>query len=489
MKKNNLSFRGFYLLVIFIPQIISAQNPGEPFHPETADRAKNIHSTGHRLLWENPDSTIYNVIYFSSDTALVAQMDESVKLYDGAPNTVYDTVHLNLVEPLAWSKKYYWRVVEVYQSGNVAGPVWQFKTMPDPVCEYEVFFDDFENGLGNWTVTNDGGTCVWNTIYGGSRPYTLPQQSEGMVLSADADLCGSGTTTLTTITLDTTINNPFHGIVIEFDNDWRILNSDDAAYVEVSTDDGENWNIVWSQVGVSLRNTHEIVYVNEYHGENLIRFRTVQPGWDWWWAIDNVQIYESCPLTQYYPPYNLKLHTVSQPSPKVELSWEISNMASGFYISRKDGLPTDTSSYVQLAIVNSNVTNFADTTVEYDHIYTYRIFTFTAGSCNEATAYIPDNVVSTGNEPRIPAEFVLYQNYPNPFNPTTSLQYSTGSRQFVTLKVYDILGKEIATIVNEEKPAGVYVVEFDGGILTSGIYYYQLKAGNYTETKKMVLMK
>jgi hypothetical protein len=86
-------------------------------------------------------------------------------------------------------------------------------------------------------------------------------------------------------------------------------------------------------------------------------------------------------------------------------------------------------------------------------------------------------------------EFSLSQNYPNPFNPTTSLQYTIGSRQFVTLKVYDLLGREIATLVNEEKPAGEYEVEFDGSALTSGIYFYQLKAGEFTETRKMILLK
>lgn len=85
--------------------------------------------------------------------------------------------------------------------------------------------------------------------------------------------------------------------------------------------------------------------------------------------------------------------------------------------------------------------------------------------------------------------FKLEQNYPNPFNPVTSIQYIVGSQQLITLKVYDILGREVATLVNEEKPAGEYEVEFDGSNLPSGIYFYQLNAGNYIETKKMILMK
>jgi len=103
-------------------------------------------------------------------------------------------------------------------------------------------------------------------------------------------------------------------------------------------------------------------------------------------------------------------------------------------------------------------------------------------------------VVNVENE-NVPATFNLSQNYPNPFNPVTSLQYAIGSRQFVTLKVYDLLGREVETLVNEEKPAGEYEVEFNAanllpkGSLTSGIYFYQLKAGSFAETRKMVLIK
>jgi hypothetical protein len=88
-----------------------------------------------------------------------------------------------------------------------------------------------------------------------------------------------------------------------------------------------------------------------------------------------------------------------------------------------------------------------------------------------------------------PAEFLLSQNYPNPFNPKTKIKYQIAKISFVTIKVYDVLGSEVATLVNEEKPAGSYDVEFIGDELPSGIYFYQLEAGNFIETKKMVLLK
>ena len=102
------------------------------------------------------------------------------------------------------------------------------------------------------------------------------------------------------------------------------------------------------------------------------------------------------------------------------------------------------------------------------------------------------------NDPTIPTEFSLEQNYPNPFNPSTKIKYSVSSvgtsfMKFVQLKVYDILGNEIATLVNEEQPAGNYEVEFNAasGItnLASGIYFYKLTAGSFVQTKKMILLK
>ena len=85
--------------------------------------------------------------------------------------------------------------------------------------------------------------------------------------------------------------------------------------------------------------------------------------------------------------------------------------------------------------------------------------------------------------------FELFQNYPNPFNPVTSIRYAVGSRQYVSIKVYDVLGNEVATLVNEEKPGGSYKVKFDGSNLASGIYICQLKCGSTIQLKKMILLK
>ncbi|MCC6253484.1 MAG: T9SS type A sorting domain-containing protein [Ignavibacteriaceae bacterium] len=92
-------------------------------------------------------------------------------------------------------------------------------------------------------------------------------------------------------------------------------------------------------------------------------------------------------------------------------------------------------------------------------------------------------------EEEIPFQYQLSQNFPNPFNPVTRIRYSIPQSSFVTLKVYNILGKEISTLVNEEKSVGNYEVDFEGGNLTSGIYFYKIESGSFTDTKKFILLK
>ncbi len=90
----------------------------------------------------------------------------------------------------------------------------------------------------------------------------------------------------------------------------------------------------------------------------------------------------------------------------------------------------------------------------------------------------------------LPTEFSLQQNYPNPFNPSTTIEYviPNGVRNLVTLKVYDLLGNEVTTLVNEEKSAGTYQVVFDASALTSGIYFYKLQASSFSQSRKMILL-
>jgi hypothetical protein len=89
----------------------------------------------------------------------------------------------------------------------------------------------------------------------------------------------------------------------------------------------------------------------------------------------------------------------------------------------------------------------------------------------------------------LPAAYRLEQNYPNPFNPTTNIRYSIPQSAFVTLTVFDMVGREVATLVNQEQSAGTYVADFDAANLANGTYFYKIQAGNFSETRKMMVLK
>jgi hypothetical protein len=89
----------------------------------------------------------------------------------------------------------------------------------------------------------------------------------------------------------------------------------------------------------------------------------------------------------------------------------------------------------------------------------------------------------------LPDQFALDQNYPNPFNPATTIRYGIPNAAKVTLKIYNVLGQEVATLVNADQTAGTYNVRFDAGSLASGMYLYRITAGQFVQVKKMLLLK
>ncbi len=104
-----------------------------------------------------------------------------------------------------------------------------------------------------------------------------------------------------------------------------------------------------------------------------------------------------------------------------------------------------------------------------------------------------NSITATGvesyNKDNLPTKYELRQNYPNPFNPSTAISYSILKSGLVTLRIYDILGKEVATLFNGQKTPGNYAVNFNASNLSSGIYFYILESGSFISTKKMVMLK
>ncbi|MBZ0199213.1 MAG: T9SS type A sorting domain-containing protein, partial [Ignavibacteriaceae bacterium] len=119
------------------------------------------------------------------------------------------------------------------------------------------------------------------------------------------------------------------------------------------------------------------------------------------------------------------------------------------------------------------------------HMYAFAShFSNIVGGDRSILTGVKEDVISSQ-----PTEFALSQNYPNPFNPSTSFEYSLAENSFVTVRVFDILGREVATLVNSNKDAGKYRLDFDASNLPSGLYIYELRTENFVQTRKMMLMK
>jgi len=132
------------------------------------------------------------------------------------------------------------------------------------------------------------------------------------------------------------------------------------------------------------------------------------------------------------------------------------------------------------------------TTNEF-HSYQFEDKDLLAGNYQYRFKQIDNNGIfkysPTINVTILPNQFALYQNYPNPFNPSTTISYDLPANDFVTLKIYDVLGNEITTLINEEQPAGYHKINFDASALSSGMYFYTLQSGKIILTNKMILIK
>ena len=135
-------------------------------------------------------------------------------------------------------------------------------------------------------------------------------------------------------------------------------------------------------------------------------------------------------------------------------------------------------------------TTFTDTKIDFDIIYYYAVSAVDYNG-NEGSLSIEINTIITGinSEGIIPDEFILYQNYPNPFNPQTVIRFALPKVSEVTLVIYSLQGEEIERSVEGELNAGYHEIRWNGSAVASGIYIYRIQAGNFVQTRKMVLLK
>ncbi len=193
------------------------------------------------------------------------------------------------------------------------------------------------------------------------------------------------------------------------------------------------------------------------------------------------------------PPTSLT-YNLDKNSGYPNLTWiDNSNNELGFVVERQGNKVGDI--FKAVDTVNANVNSFLDETVNDSTVYNYRVYAFKADTVSEVSNEIRVEVLTGVNEENsIPKTYSLTQNYPNPFNPTTQINFGLPEKSEVTLKVFNLLGQEVLTLVNKDISAGNHTLNLNAGNLTSGVYIYSITAKgvsgkNFTNTKKMILMK
>lgn len=216
------------------------------------------------------------------------------------------------------------------------------------------------------------------------------------------------------------------------------------------------------------------------------------------WAVGNGGVIVHTPMARPSVPGLVSPVGTTGVPRRTTFKWNPSSGATTYHLQVASNSALDSIG----GFINGNVvfdTTLGDTTAKLstpltaDTIYYWHVSaTDTAGTSN----YSPIAVYATGTEidaihepGRIPKEFALYQNYPNPFNPTTVISYSLPQNSFVTISVYDALGREVTTLVNTRQSAGHHSISFDASNLPSGVYFYRLQAGAYMQTEKLVFLK
>ena len=332
------------------------------------------------------------------------------------------------------------------------------------------------------------------------------------------------------------------GVIVRDDNGWVEINSPTTndlykffrysgtviavgavGTIIISTDSGLNWELVNSPSStLNLTDVYIDSYLSSFVqvvGEDLSMFQTFNGGVTW----------QKVDLTKP----GSALSKTNNILPKINRIYHLDGLNgyivgdSGTFIKTTDNFSTaDNIEYIDLqttenlndiyfispdsgVVVGDNGTirfttdggggwlEDPDLTVQLNgvnlkriSVYNNNIGTIMADSGLSITA-ARDSSFFTGveDEPKPISSYSLSQNYPNPFNPSTKINYSIPKSGMVTIKIFDMLGQEILTLVDEEKPVGNYEIEFISSSLSSGVYFYQLKAGSFTDTKKLILLK
>ncbi len=437
--------------------------PGQATNPVPANGATNI-DVNTQLSWDNPSGATSIEVFFGTDPGSMTS------IYSGAPVTTIDPG-----TPLADYTNYYWRVDETDGTGTTTGSTWHFRTVQ--VLPQGTFIDDHFDDISNWTAVGLGLTN-WLSSTTNNAGGTAPELEFSWSPSFVGDSYFMNNNVVTGH-----VGDAMMLIFKQYEN-WYGDPYD--LKVGITSDGGSTWTTIYDHPSNGQSNGPETDTVNFNAIDNMqVAFWYSGDSFNInFWYIDDVNL-------SLVVPVEMTSFNANVNQGNVVLDWSTATETNnkGFEIQRKSG----NSTFQDVAFINGNGTTSQPHTYGYtdsklaNGAYTYRIkqvdFDGSFSYSKEVTANV-----------NIPATFSLKQNYPNPFNPTTKIDFSLATDSKVSVKVFDILGREIATLLNSNMAAGNHTINFNATNLQSGVYFYRLQAqGNngkdFTSIKKMILMK
>ena len=345
-----------------------------------------------------------------------------------------------------------------------------------------IFYDHFED-MSNWTILGPLGFFNWNVqntnLAGG---LAAPE----MVFRWDPIFIGDSYIISPVIY---GAGNKSLALIFNYSIDWwsNIM----TVGIAVTSDGGTSYTSIWEfAAGTSYPPDIDTVYFTGIDNMQIALYYTGDSNDADFWYIDDLYLIDLSPL-----PVELSSFSANVNNNDVELKWttatELNN--KGFEIQRinpplnpRQG--GENFEWEVLEFVNGYGTSTEPKSYSYTDSkisagkYIYRLKQIDFDGSYSYSKEIEIDVTSA-------FQFNLEQNYPNPFNPVTTIKYSIADELSVTLKVYNSIGEEVAVLVNETKPAGNYEVELNGAEISSGAYFYMLRAGDHVATKKMILLK
>jgi hypothetical protein len=463
-----------------------------PSNPNPPNNATDIPINGTTLTWYNGEGTTAVAVWFGPTGNVV-------QVYDGPLINSWET------GALQYLTYYHWYIRDKTDTCSMQGPTWGFMTEQNPNL---LIMDFYPQSAQYWTGNTEGATKTdgeINTVYpnNGWAVFDISSIPPGSTIQ------------------DVTFNGYVNA------NDWPYWSATPMGSVNPVTDDAATINgqiLAGYDQGVAYIYKNESgTITNDWHtyamGNNAISdLQAAVNSGQGWFAVGFVD-------RDFSATYYINFDGWSQPNPpyieityipipveltsfradvndgKVVLSWSTATETNnrGFEVERSD--VRDQPDEVEISPKGGKSNGWESVgfvegngTTTLTHSYSYTDKNVTEGKYNYRLRQIDfDGSIKYLSVVEVtvtqPAKYSLEQNYPNPFNPSTVIEYQIPAESRVSLKVFDVLGREVKTIVDKNQSAGKYKINFNAGRLSNGIYYYRLTSGNFVKTKKMIVLK